>query len=183
MHCETESVADILNGRAAALAGFLFTVESNNERRGLSAGRLDNLNGFAHGRAGSDDIIDNDHPAGNFRTYDLPAFAVVFCLLAVEGERYMPVMILCECSGGRGSERNPLIGRAEQHKGIWFYRGQCCGVEAGQSSEQGAGVEESGVEEIRADPARFEGKLAETQYSAVNGEFQEFALAGRYDLL
>ena len=121
--------------------------------------------------------------AGDFGTYDLPAFAVVFYLLAVKGKGYVAIMMLCECSGGRGSERDPLVGRAEQHEVLRFRRGQRGGVEAGQSSEQGAGVEESGVEEIRADPARFEGKLAETQYPAVNGELQEFPLAGRYGLL
>ena len=108
---------------------------------------------------------------------------MVFYFLAVKGEGHVAIMMLCECSGSCGSEWNPLIGRAEQHEVLRFYRGQCCGVEAGQSSEQGTGVEESGVEEIRADPARFEGKLAETQYPAVNGELQEFALAGRYGLL
>ena len=183
VHLEAESLADILNGRVAVLAGLLFTVEGNSQRSGLSTGRLDDLDGFAHGRAGSDDIIDDDHPAGDFGTYDLPAFAVVFYLLAVKGKGYVAIMMLCECSGGRGSERDPLVGRAEQHEVLRFRRGQRGGVEAGQSSEQGAGVEEPGVEEIRADPARFEGKLAETQYPAVNGELQEFALAGRYGLL
>ena len=64
MQSKTESIADMLNGRRAVLAGFLFTIEGDNQRSGLSAGQLDNLDGFAHGRAGSYYIIDDDHPAG-----------------------------------------------------------------------------------------------------------------------
>ena len=183
VHLETESVVDILNSGAAVLAGFLFTIEGNSQCNGLCAGRLDDLDGFVYGRASRDDIIDNNHPTGDFCTYDLSAFAVVFCLLAVKGEGHVAIMMLCECSGSCRSEWNPLIGWSEQHEVLQFYRGQCCGVEAGQSAEEGTGVEEPGVEEIWADPARFEGKLAETQYPAINDELQEFPLAGCYGLL
>ena len=70
MQRETESIADMLNGRRAVLAGFLFTIEGNSQCNGLCAGRLDDLDGFVYGRPSRDDIIDDDDPTGDFCTYD-----------------------------------------------------------------------------------------------------------------
>ena len=37
-------------------------------------------------------------------------------------------MMFCECGGSCSSERNSLIGRAEQQEVLWLCRGQCCGA-------------------------------------------------------
>ena len=98
---------------------------------------------------------------------------MVFGLLAVIGKARVAAMLFGECSGCGGGQRNALVGRTEQHKGLWLGIVQGTRVEAGKARKCLAGIEQPHIEEVRTDPTGFEGKLSEAQYATVDSELKE----------
>ncbi|MCY1559931.1 hypothetical protein D9M68_970160 [compost metagenome] len=77
--------------------------------------RLDDLHHFADGGTGGDHVIDDHHATRQRRAHEGAAFAVVLGFLAVEAPRGVDLMMLGQCHGGGGGQRDTLVGRAEQH--------------------------------------------------------------------
>ena len=85
-------------------------------------------------------------------------------------------MVLIQCRSGGGRQGNAFIGWAEEHEVFSFGLCQYRGIKTPESGQHVACVEEAGVQEIRADPARFKGKLAKAEDATVNGERKKIVL-------
>ena len=78
-----------------------------------------------------------------------------------------------ELAGNGGSQRDALVGRAEQ-----LVVGNAGGIDGvriavAQLGQGQAGVKTAGIEEIRAYPAGLEGELAKTQRVGIQRQLQE----------
>ena len=96
-------------------------------------------------------------------------------------------MVIGQRDAGGCGERDALVGRAEQYIESDIAVDDRLRVAAAQSCEVLAGVEQTGIEEIRADAAGFQGEIAEAQHPGVDGELDEIRLvvfhgnSGRYE--
>lgn len=160
-----------LDGGQVTLAAFL-AVEGNQDAGRRGARGTDQFNGFAHGGAGRDDVIDNQDAAGQRGANDIAAFAMVFRFLAVEGKRVV-LAVTGQGDGDGCHQRNALIGWAKQHleaetAGLGSFR-----VEFGEPTQRIAVVEQAGVEEIGRQAACLGFEFAEAEHVAADGKFDE----------
>src|SRR5262249_11478376 len=107
---------------------------------------------------------------------DRPALAMVFRLLAVEGERVVVVVMLGECRRREHDERNTLVGRTEQHVELEVEARDRGRVAARELRGCIAAVEQAGIEKVGTDAARLEREFAESQNAELEGQFQELCL-------
>ena len=92
---QTELGGHFLHGRKAALAALL-PVQGERDTHGRGARGADDFHRFADGGAGRDDVIDDDHAAGERAADDVSALAVLLGFLAVECPGHAAMMVLAE---------------------------------------------------------------------------------------
>lgn len=73
-------------------------------------------------------------------------------------------MLIGKGHGSCRCKRDTLVGRAEQHIERDLAVDDGCGIATAQFGQGGTGVEQAGIEEIRAGTPRFQGEFTETQY-------------------
>ncbi len=131
---------------------------------------------LANGGAGGDDVVHDQHPARERRADDRTTLAVVLSFLAIEAPRDITAVLFGQGHGDCRHQWNAFVGGPEQ--GIEFQSGghDRGGVTATQASQGRAAVEQSGVEEVRANTPGFEGKFTEAQYAPADGEVEKFPL-------
>ena len=80
-----------VQGAAARLffGGHFLPVQGNHHRVWRGAGRLNQRNRLAHGRASAHHIVHDQHPALERGTHQRSALAVVFGLFAVVGKGHV----------------------------------------------------------------------------------------------
>ncbi len=159
---QLQVVLYLLYRRTGSLAPFL-PVQGNQDAGGRGPGGADDFHRFPDGRAGGDDVVDDQNPAGERRTDDDAAFTVVLGLLAVEGIGKVQSVVRCEGRRGCRHQRDPLVGRPEQHVERNGCAGRRCRIAAPEFGQGAAGIEQPGVKKIRADAAGFQGEFAEAQ--------------------
>ena len=101
---------------------------------------------------------------------------MILRFLAIEAPGRIESMIPVQRHGGGRDERDALVGRTEQHVEGEAGMHDSLRVTARQERKPGAGIEQAGVEEIRADSAGLQRKTAEAQYFLVDDEFEKPAL-------
>mmetsp|Transcript_61226 Transcript_61226/g.150649 ORF Transcript_61226/g.150649 Transcript_61226/m.150649 type:complete len:214 (-) Transcript_61226:526-1167(-) len=172
-HRQPVALLHLLHGRVlavdAALGRLFLAVQRDGDATGGRAGGLDHLDGFTHRGAGGDHVVDDQHAALDRRTDQGAALAVVLGFLAVVGERQV-VAAPGEFHRHRGRQRDALVGRAEDHVEVQARGDQAFGIEAGETAQLGAVVEQAGVEEIGAEPAGLGLELAKAQHAGLDGE-------------
>ncbi|MNI46688.1 hypothetical protein D3C73_1011640 [compost metagenome] len=103
---------------------------------------------------------------------------MVLGFLAVVGERHVVAAVhrrmACQRHRRGGRQRNALVRRAKQHVELHTGIQQRLGVELGQLADRAAAVEQAGIEEVRADPTRFDLEAAKAQHAFIKGEADEF---------
>ena len=92
--------------------------------------------------------------------------------LAVERDRHVAAPPR-QRDGERRGERDALVGRTEQHVEREPGRVQRIGVALAERGQRGPGVEQAGIEEIRAGAPGFQRELAEAQHAAIEREVEE----------
>ena len=137
------------------------------------------VDGFADGRARRDDVVDDQDSAAQGVADDAAAFTVVLGFLAVECKLEVAPRMLRKRRRRDGDQRDALVGRAEQH--IELKIGACDGrrVRPPHRADGGAGVEQAGIEKIRAFAARLQREAAEAQNSQPHAQFDELTLIGQ----
>ena len=97
-------------------------------------------------------------------------------LLAIEAVRDIDVMVFGQCRRGESRQRNALVGGPEQH--VETHAGFCnrSRVETPQFRCRVTGVEQAGVEKVRAQPSRLEREFAEAQHAQFERQFDELPL-------
>lgn len=85
-------------------------------------------------------------------------------------------MMFSQRHGRRRRQRNALVGRAEQNVEADTALDDRRCVETPQLSQRGTGVEQPGIEEVRAGAPGLEGELTKAQNASINGKTNEIAL-------
>ena len=85
-------------------------------------------------------------------------------------------MMIGQRHGGGRRQRDALVGRAEQHVRLEPAMRDGLGIEAAQARQRTAALEQTGVEEIGADPPGLEGEFTELEHAFVDGELDELPL-------
>jgi hypothetical protein len=136
------------------------------------APHADERNRFAHRRARGNDVVHDQHPAGERRTHYRAALAVVLRLLAVVGVGHVATGA-CERHRAGGDEHDPLVRGPEEHveRDARLPDREC--VKFRKPVEARPGVEQARIEEIRGRPAGFRHEAAETQHSVRDAEPNE----------
>nr|ACN62979.1 orotate phosphoribosyltransferase [Diaphorobacter sp. PCA039] len=134
------------------LGGLLLAVEGdrNGMRRGTRG--ADQRDGFARGGAGAHHVVDDEHLALKRRAHQRAALAMVLGLFAVVGKGHVLAQPR-QLHRHRGGQRNAFVGGAEDHVELDAAGHQGLCIELRQPPELGAVVEQTGVEEIRAQAA------------------------------
>ena len=101
---------------------------------------------------------------------------MVLGFLAVEAPWHVELMLVRQGHGSGRRQRNTLVGRAEQHVERDLAVDDGCGIAPPQFGQCRTGVEQAGIEEIRAGTPRFQGEFTETQYPAIDGKTDKVAL-------
>ena len=101
---------------------------------------------------------------------------MVLRLLAVERERIVVVVMLGERRGRERDERDALVGRTEEHVERNVERGDRRGVTAAELRGRVAGVEQAGIEEVRAHSSGLEREFAESKHSELERKLQKLRL-------
>ena len=85
-------------------------------------------------------------------------------------------MVLGQGDAGRCSQRNALVGRAKQDIKIdgTVDNGLC--ITAAKVCQVFTGIEQAGIEKVRAGAPGFQCEFTETQYTGMDGEVDKFAL-------
>ena len=73
---------------------------------------------------------------------------------------------------------NPLVGRAKQHVELDTGIHQGGGIEAAETGQIAAAVEQTGVEEVGAFTTGFQGKFTEFEDLFLQGELDKLTLVG-----
>ena len=160
------------------------TVKGDQHAGGNGTVGLDDLDGFAHGGAGGDHVVDDHDLALERGADDHAAFAVVLGFLAVEGPGHVAAEA-GEIHGHGGGQRDALVGGPEDH--VELDAAGVAGsqkrlrVELAEAVEQGTGVEEAGVEEVRRETAGLGLELAEAKDVGFQGKFDELFLNRLHD--
>ena len=170
---------EFLDGRKCALSALL-PVQGNDEPRDFCTGSRDNLVGLAHGRAGRDDVIDDEHIARQRGADDAAALTVRFGFFAIERVRHVNVVMLGERCRGQRRQRDALVGRTKQHVEANVGLGDRGRVVAPQLGRGVAGVEETGVEKVRAGAPGFQREFTEPQYTEFECQFDEFSFVATH---
>ena len=144
----------------------------------LGACRFNECHHLANGGARRDHVIDNQDTSGQLGTHNIAAFAMRLRLFAIEGKRQVATVMIGQRHGTGCRQRNPLVSGAEQHINSNAAGCNRLGIEAAQPRQGGTATKQSGIEEIGADTARLESKLAEFQHTLFNGELDELTLIG-----
>jgi hypothetical protein len=134
--------------RAALLA-----VECDQHAGRLGARGADERHRFAHGSAGRDHIVDDEHATAQRRADDRAALAVVLRFLAVERDRHVASVAIGQRNGHRCRECDALVGRTEQHVERQLRAQRGLGIGLAERELRRAGIEQAGVEEIGAGTA------------------------------
>jgi len=174
-HRQAIGLAHLVGGRQRAGAAFL-AVERDQHAGGFGPMGTDQGHRFAHRGAGRDDVVDDQHTAGQRRADQHPGLAVVLGLLAVEGDGDVAAVGFRQRDGGGRRQRDALVGGAEQHVEA-DPRGHRAGrVRLAELAQRAPRVEQPGVEEIRAHATGLEREFTEAQHVAAQGEVEEGAL-------
>ncbi len=87
-------------------------------------------------------------------------------------------MLLHQLHRGGGGNGDPLVGRAKQHIKLDTGIHQGGGVEAAETGQIAAAVEQAGVEEVGAFTTGFQGKFTEFEDLFLQGELDKLTLVG-----
>ena len=98
---------------------------------------------------------------------------VILRLFPVEGKGSITLVVVGESRGGCRRQRDALVGRTEQHEGLWLKFVECRGIKIGQSRKCRTAVKKACIKEVRAYSPGFEGKLPEAQHPNVQGKLQK----------
>ena len=157
-------------------ATFFLSVQGYHHPRRFGACRRDDVHGLADSGAGGDYVVNNQHPVNQRAADDVAAFTVILGLFTVEAEGDIAAVMFKHGHGGRGTQRDALVGRAEQHIKAHTAVDDGIGIVLAQFGQQAAGIEQAGIEEVGADTARFEGELTKAQYIGFDGKINKFFL-------
>src|SRR5690606_10159147 len=102
-------------------------------------------------------------------------FAMILLFLAVEGKGAAVAGFRKGHRGG-GGQGNALIGGAENDVIIQAAAAECRGVGAAELHQVVTGIEQPGIEKIRAGATGFQGELAKTKDVPADGKFDKIVL-------
>ena len=179
--CQAEILLHFLDRGAIALATLL-AVQCDDNSGGCRTVGGNNVQRFANGCAGSDDVVDNKNAPLQCGADQIAAFTVVFGFLAVETVRYVTCVVIGQRNAGSRCQRNTFIGGAEQDVERCARVNNGLRIEAAQSGQMSAAVKQTGIEEVGADAARFERELSKAQYTDLDGELQNFFFVRVHDI-
>ena len=134
---------------------------------------LNHANSLQHCSTRRQDIIDDQNPAFQGMTDELPPFTMVFGFFSVEGDTNALPMMCMQCHGRRHGYGYTLIGRAKQHIEFKPFLHQCVGVRLSQRDHSGTVIDMTEIEEIGAAPTGFQCKVSEYQYVVFNYQVYE----------
>ena len=152
----------------------LLAIECDQHTSRHRAMMFEQTDGLAHSCSGADYVIDDDDAAGKSCTDEAAAFTVGLDLLAVKSDRDIAAVLIRKRDGSNGSQRNSLVGRAEQHIEVEAGFGQGPGVVSPEFRQRTAIIKKPGVEEIRTHPPRLELELTKLEYAFLDGQVDEF---------
>ena len=106
---------------------------------------------------------------------------MVLGLLAIERERHAAATQFGQGSCSSDDQRNPFVCRPEQHVVLDTRLHDRVGVAASKRRNRMARVEQTRVEEIRADTAGLELEFSEPQRAHLESEVDELSLVGKHE--
>src|SRR6266850_1695440 len=115
-HGNSAVLLDFPDRRQIPLAP-LHPVERNNHPRYDRAAPFDDVERLAHRGARGQYIIHDQHAARKRRADEIPAFSVIFCLLAIECERHIAAFARQGHRRPRGKD-DAFVGRTEQQNAL-----------------------------------------------------------------
>ena len=104
------------------------------------------------------------------------------CFLAVVCVRHVDPVVLGERRGGQRNQRYTLVGWPENHIEIDFRFSNRCRVKTSNLGGGIAGIEEPGIEKIRAYSPGLQRELAEAQDTEFERQIYEFFFVGTHGL-
>lgn len=109
--------------------------------------RADDRDRFPNSRAGRHHVVHNQHPALQRGAHQRAALAMILGLLAVVGKRNVAPEPR-QFDGHRSTERDTLVGRAENHVELNAAADQGLCIELRKPAQFGAIIEQAGIEEV-----------------------------------
>lgn len=173
-HCDDRNAVIALNflyGRQIALPAFL-AVERDQYAGRRGPGCPNQLNRFAYGGAGRNDVIDNQDATGKRCADDIATLAMILGFFTIKGKMKVP-SVPGECDSDGSNERDAFVGRPEQHVKPEICGIGCFGVEFRQSPKRLPIVEQPGIKKVRRESSGLGFELAEAQNLAIYSEFDE----------
>src|SRR5690606_7256918 len=114
------------------------------------------------------------YATGERRADEIAAFTVILRFLAIEAVRHVDAVPGGKRGGSDGGERNALVGRTEDHVDGDAAADDGLRLPGAEARARGTGVEQAGIEEVRACASRFQREFAEAQHVALDGEGKKF---------
>ena len=93
MHGHRPALLKLLDGRPFARSALL-TIQTDDYARQFRAGAADHLRHLGHGRAGRDDIVNNQHAAAQWGAHQGASFPVVLGFFAIVGKRHVSCVVV-----------------------------------------------------------------------------------------
>ena len=113
--------ADFLHSRlgqqraADGITSALLPVQGQGHAGRFGACGTDDVYRLADGRAGRDDVVNDQHAPAQCPADDAAAFTMCLGFFAIERERHITTVTLIERCRGDSGQRNAFVGRSEDH--------------------------------------------------------------------